>query len=539
MTGSVFFNLVMIAGGLGLFLHGLEFTARAFRKSLGSGARGVMASLSHHKGRSFLFGMLLSFLSQSSTAATSFAVGLVDAGILPFASSLVVMMGASVGTTFVVLLLSLDIVRCSPLFLVLGVVMTRCGRDRFMKAGYVIQGISLVLLGMLLVNQGVSPLSREPFFRSVLLNFVGNPWILAGVSFLITSVVQSSVPVVGLAIALTTAGILPLSAAFPLVLGTHVGSSTTVLLAGFGARRNARILAVTTFYYKLAGSLLILPAAGLVVKGAYLLGGTPGSRVACVQVFVAWFNALALLPLSESLACWSQRLFSRGGQESVGDPLYLDPRSVPISSLAIRLLSKEMIRLAIYLEELIFLCLRTDCRNDSERVKELRVGTRHLVQVCMDYLVSIPAPMEADDLGREYTSISYSMAAMRDLVEVSSTKLAPLCLRTQSTPGPFQDFPAAWQSFAAQLEVLVGNSLGVFALGGAAMIPRTLESYRDFSEAESKMRGVLVSRGFFVDSQTEIDAWDFLSAANGLARASVELARGGALDEFEKAEKAS
>lgn len=534
MTGSCFFNLVVIAGGLGLFLHGLEFTARAFRKSLGSGVRRVMAKLSRHKGLSFFFGVLLSFLSQSSTAATSFAVGLVDAGILPFACSLVVMMGASVGTTFVVLLLSLDIVRYSPLLLLLSVVMSRSGQDRVMKVGYVIQGISLVLLGMLLVNQGVLPLSSEPLFRSVLLQGAGNPWILALAAFLITSLVQSSVPVIALTIALTSAGLFPLQSVLPLVLGTHVGSSTTVLLAGFGARRNARILAVSTFYYKLVGALLIFPAGGLVLKGVQALSGTPGRQVAYIQVFVAWFNALILLPISGHLANWSQRFFARGREESVGDPLYLDPRSVPLTSLAIRLLSKEMIRLAIHLEELIFLCLRTDCRDEAERVKVLGAGTRQLVQVCMDYLVSIPAPMEPDDLGREYTSISYSMAAMRDLVEVTSRRLVPLCLKTRCSPGPFQASPAEWQSFMAKLQDLVRNSLSVLALGGGEMIPRTLTSFNVFTEAESKMRSVLVSRGFFLDSQAEIDAWDFLSAANGLARASVELARGGALDECNK-----
>ena len=534
MGSSPFFDVVMIAGGLGLFLHGLEFTARAFRKSLGKSARQVMGNLSRHKGLSFFFGMLLSFLSQSSTAATSFAVGLVDAGILPFASSLVVMMSASVGTTFVVLLLSLDIVGYSPLLLAAGVVMTRSGREGLLRTGYVLQGISLVLLGMLLVNQGVVPLSQEPFFRSLLLHAAGNSLVLAAAAFLVTSVVQSSVPVVALTIALTTAGLFPLDAVLPLILGTHVGSSTTVLLPGIGGRRNARVLALCTFYFKLAGALLILPVSDMVVEGVSSLSRIPGLQVAYVQVFVAWFNALVMLPFSGLLACWSQRFFGRGRRGSLGDPLYLDPRSIPLAPLAVRLLAKEMIRLAMHLEELIFHCLRSDCRQQGERVRELRTGIRQLSQVCTEYLVGIPAPMDMGEPDEEYASISYSLAAMRDIVEITAAKLTPLCLKTGCSPEPFADFPEEWQSFKAALQGLVGDSLGVFALGGADMICRVRDSFENFSKAEAAMRMRLVSRGFYVDSENEIDAWDFLSISAGIARGCRELARGGALNELER-----
>ena len=72
----------LLLGGLGVFLHGMEYSASAFRESLGDRTRRLLASLGERKSLSFLFGILLSILSQSSTVAISFAVGLVDSGLL-------------------------------------------------------------------------------------------------------------------------------------------------------------------------------------------------------------------------------------------------------------------------------------------------------------------------------------------------------------------------------------------------------------------------------------------------------------------------
>lgn len=107
-------GLTLFIGGLALFLHGAQVSTDTFRKGFGGGAKRALARLTAHRPGAFLFGALLAGGTQSSSVATSMAVGLVDAGMLPLADALTVMMGASVGAMGVTFLLGLDWAFFSP-----------------------------------------------------------------------------------------------------------------------------------------------------------------------------------------------------------------------------------------------------------------------------------------------------------------------------------------------------------------------------------------------------------------------------------------
>lgn len=112
---NYFFCFINVLGGLALFLFGVEQSSQFFRNNLGGESRELMGRFTRKKYQAFTIGVLLSALTQSSTIATSFAVGFVDVGLLSFAGSLIVMMGASLGGTFVSFLLSLNLFAFAPL----------------------------------------------------------------------------------------------------------------------------------------------------------------------------------------------------------------------------------------------------------------------------------------------------------------------------------------------------------------------------------------------------------------------------------------
>ena len=77
-----FSSFVNILGGLALFLFGVDQSSRFFRENMSANARNAMARFTKRKAQAFLLGVVLSALTQSSTIATSFAVGFVDVGML-------------------------------------------------------------------------------------------------------------------------------------------------------------------------------------------------------------------------------------------------------------------------------------------------------------------------------------------------------------------------------------------------------------------------------------------------------------------------
>ncbi len=195
------FSYFNILGGLALFLYGVEKTTAAFGSSFGAGSKDLMVRFTRQKPMAFLFGVALAAIAQGSTVATSFAIGFVDVGMLSFAGSVVVMMGASVGGTFVTFLLSLDIAVISPLLFAVSLLLVRYGRGKAYRLGTVLQGLSLLLWACSSSNSGFSLSWRPPVLR---------PWrpmrengFLTGIAaFVVTAILQNSSAVMALAVTL-------------------------------------------------------------------------------------------------------------------------------------------------------------------------------------------------------------------------------------------------------------------------------------------------------------------------------------------------
>ena len=108
------YGFILLLGGVGLFLYGLNVCPENIKKYLGRSGKVFLSHLGARKGSSLLFGLAFSVMVQSSAAATSFIVGLVEVGLMASEGALVAIMGASVGTGLIVYFLSLDVILYSP-----------------------------------------------------------------------------------------------------------------------------------------------------------------------------------------------------------------------------------------------------------------------------------------------------------------------------------------------------------------------------------------------------------------------------------------
>ncbi len=503
-------SLFLLLGGIGLFLHGLTYGTEAFRRVLGKRTDTLLGSFLQHRGFSFFIGAFFSALAQSSTAATSFAVGLVSAGLLSLESAIIVMIGASVGTTFVTFILALNVVQWAPLGVGISAFLLRSSRHSLQKWGALGLGISLILTGMLFIQQGVLPLSTSPSLSSLLLALGKSPFLSAITAFGITAVLQSSVPVIGLSMALVSSGLLPLEAVFFLVLGSHVGTSVMVLFAGMGTKKHARALAWSSFLYKLAGVLLLLPLYGILPAwGASLFTSTEGC-VAFIQSVLIWGNAFLLLPFAKILARGGALLARLFGREDPGEPLYLESPPPPFTNLALSLLSKEMIRTANLVEECVFRTLRTPWA--SERLSRISRGAEELVESCTEYLLALPPPVEENsETPGEYACLAHSLGCMRELHYLVLRNFLPqyrswkeLSRKTGTPPGE------EWEEIEQRFLLLLNESFGSFALGDSRPTKGFLEGYRKLADALEKLQATLeTTRGLF-HTPENLRLWELL-----------------------------
>ena len=91
--------LFQFAGGLGMFLYGMNIMADGLQRSAGSRMQHMLGVLTNNRLMGVLAGAAVTAIIQSSSATTVMVVGFVNAGIINLFQATGVIMGANIGTT--------------------------------------------------------------------------------------------------------------------------------------------------------------------------------------------------------------------------------------------------------------------------------------------------------------------------------------------------------------------------------------------------------------------------------------------------------
>jgi phosphate:Na+ symporter len=187
------------------------------------------------------------------------------------------MLGANVGTTLIVQVLSFDISRVAPLFVLIGVMMFRRGViTRTRDLGRVGIGLGLILIALNQLLAILTPFEDVPSFRLLLGMIATAPVIDVIVGAALTWAAHSSVAIVLLTMSFAAQGVVPPQAAFALVLGANLGTALNPLFeAGLTGNPSARRLRIGNLLNRLVGCVLGLALLGVIGRGLSHLSPTP------------------------------------------------------------------------------------------------------------------------------------------------------------------------------------------------------------------------------------------------------------------------
>ena len=128
--------LLDLMGGVALLLWGLHMVRSGIMRAFGSELRRVLGTALRNRFLALLAGIGVTALLQSSTATGLLMTSFAARGLVDLVPALAVMLGANVGTTLIVQVLSFDISWIAPLLLAAGVaVFKRSGRTRWKDLG--------------------------------------------------------------------------------------------------------------------------------------------------------------------------------------------------------------------------------------------------------------------------------------------------------------------------------------------------------------------------------------------------------------------
>uniref|UniRef100_UPI003342494B Na/Pi cotransporter family protein n=1 Tax=Castellaniella defragrans TaxID=75697 RepID=UPI003342494B len=342
-------------GYVALLLWGVHMVQtgvqRAYGKALGVWlARALGAPL-----RAFLTGLAITAAIQSSTATGLMITGLASSGLVAVAPGLAAMLGANVGTTLIIQVLSFNPTFLAPGLILVGVWMFRHylpGRAR--DLGRTLVGLGLLLLAL---NQLVSmfePLQNAPLLALALSALEQAPVLALILCAVLAWASHSSVAVVILIMSLAHHGLVQPALAYALVLGANLGTSINPVLEGVSDKNPAsRRLPLGNLGTRLVGcavGMAALPwAAGLM---DLLGGGDPAHAVANFHVLFNVLVAACFMPLLRPYAQLLTRLLPhRGDPNDPALPIYLDLSAHEVPAVALGQAAREALRLTDLLQE--------------------------------------------------------------------------------------------------------------------------------------------------------------------------------------------
>ncbi|MDB0441270.1 Na/Pi cotransporter family protein [Clostridioides difficile] len=341
---------VSLIGGLGLFLYGMSLMGEGLQKSAGDKLKKIIELLTSNVVMGVLVGTVVTGIIQSSSATTVMVVGFVNAGIMNLSQAIGVIMGANIGTTVTAQLVSFNLEGIAPIALGIGIVFYLFTSNQKTKhLAEILIGFGILFTGMEFMKDAVAPLAEYKGFTDTLLYFSKNPilGILAG--FAITGIIQSSSASMGMLIALASQGILPLSAALPILYGDNIGTCVTSLLSSVGASRNARRAAVMHLSFNVIGTIIFMlvlnkPISAIVTH----FDPTDTARqIANAHTLFNLTNVIILLPFSKYIVKLANKLIPIKETESeiVNNTKYLDERMFSTPSIALGNTVQEVVRM--------------------------------------------------------------------------------------------------------------------------------------------------------------------------------------------------
>ena len=340
-----------IMGGLGLFLYGMNLMGDGLQKSAGSKLKRIIELLTSNVIMGVLVGMVVTMVIQSSSATTVMVVGFVNAGIMSLTQAIGVIMGANIGTTITAQLVSLDVDFLAPVALGIGIVIYMfSNKPKHKNIAEILIGFGILFTGMDFMKEAVKPLAGYQGFTDMLLSFGHHPILGVLMGFAITAIVQSSSASMGMLIALASQGLIPITAALPILYGENIGTCVTSLISSIGASRNARRAAIMHLTFNVLGSMIFMfilskPIVAIVTA----IDPTDAARqIANAHTLFNILNVIVLLPFNKLIVKLALKLVPETkGEQDDDDKVvkYIDDRMLETPSIALANIIKETLRM--------------------------------------------------------------------------------------------------------------------------------------------------------------------------------------------------
>ena len=392
--------LLSLAGGLGLFLFGMDLMSDSIEKVAGARLRRILEIFTTNRFTGMLVGIVFTGIIQSSSACTAMVVSFVNSGLMNLYQAAGVIFGANIGTTITSQLVSLNLSAAAPVILLCGVlVMMFSKKEKVRKFAEVIVGFGILFTGLSTMSSGMAEMKNVPEVVE-LMKSLKNPLFATLVGTVLTAVIQSSSVTVSIVLLLANQGFLDLGICLYIILGCNIGACATALIASLPGKKDAKRAALIHFWFNVLGTALIYVilffAREPIIHMIQSISADNGRFVANAHTIIKVFQVIVLFPFSGAIVKLAS-VTVPGEDKKVGyresyQLKYIGEKVVFNPATAVVEVVKELDRMASLASENLnraMNALITLDEEDIEEVYEVEKNINFLNHAITNYLVKI------------------------------------------------------------------------------------------------------------------------------------------------------
>lgn len=503
--------LINLAGGIALLLWGIRMVRTGVTRAFGASLRKGIAVSTGNRVKAFLAGLGVTAILQSSTATALIVTSFAARGLIATGAALAVMLGADVGSTLVLQVLSLNVHWLAPFFIAVGVlVFLTANSSKRKNYGRICIGLGLMLQAIGLIVAGSEPLRSSPTLSLLLEALAGQPMAALVVAALLTWAAHSSLTVLLLVMSFASMGMIGNELAVAMILGANIGGAFAPVAATFGSGAVGRRVPVGNFLMRAVGGVACLVAMPLIVDHLSILGDTPERLIANFHTAFNLALALVCMPFVPKIGQIVTRMLPEREEASDdGRPSYLDAQAFDVPAVALACAGREALRLGDFVERMLARALDVFTQDDEKLAKEIETlddTVDRLHEAIKIYLTRLTREELDDPESRraiEILSFTTNLEHVGDIIDKNLMELAAKKIKNRTS---FSD--AGLRELSDMHERVVENlrlALNVFMSSDVALARKLLQekvTIRDLERRYSESHFRRIGQGLTESIET-------------------------------------
>ena len=347
--------IVMLLGGLAIFLYSMKIMSSGLEAAAGNKLQGILEKLTANRFLGIALGVIVAALVQSSSTTTVMVVGFVNAGLLNLTQALWIIMGANIGTNITSQLNAFKFGEIAPVIAIVGVLILLFGKKKKYKPlGDFITGLGFIFISTNLMSSAMEPVRDNAAFKHFLSTLENPNGIVSSdrVDASIASEMQRDAVIavilaliaifgyiairfknwtwgIGGITSLASTGVIGLNEAIFILYGMHVGTCITAVLSAIGTNRSAVKAALMHLTFNVFGVIFwtILTLALPITDWVSRTTSNPQGQIANAHLLFALGTAIVLIPFGKFIVMFVNKILPEKVDDSEDEKklVYLSP----------------------------------------------------------------------------------------------------------------------------------------------------------------------------------------------------------------------